>query len=82
MLPPLLEVLGGGLVTWVTPLVNPVTLRTMPPAVDSTPRTIVAAKAAPGSVGNCTLRPPEEGAARDGVPAAGVGEAATWAQGR
>jgi hypothetical protein len=42
---------GGGLVTSVTPLVNPVTFPTMRLAVDWIPRTIVAAKAAPGNVG-------------------------------
>ena len=45
---------GGGLVTWVTPLVKPVTFPTMRLAVPWIPRTIVAAKAAPGSVGRLT----------------------------
>jgi len=39
------EGLGGGLVTWVTPLVKPVTLRTMLLAVPSIPRTSVATQA-------------------------------------
>jgi hypothetical protein len=44
--------LGGGLVTFVTPPVKPVTLRTMLLAVDWTPRTMFAAKAEPGSEGS------------------------------
>ena len=42
------------MVTFVTPPVKPATLRTMPPAVFWTPRTIEAAKAAPGKVGRLT----------------------------
>jgi hypothetical protein len=45
------------LVTDVTSPVKPATLRTMLEAVDWTPVTIDAAKAAPGSVGNWTPRP-------------------------
>ena len=42
------------MVTLVTPLVKPVTLWTMRPAVLVIPRTIVAAKSPPGSVGRRT----------------------------
>ena len=51
---PLVEGFGGGLVTCVTPLVNPVTFLTMRLDVPWTPLTIEAAKAAPGSVGRLT----------------------------
>ena len=75
LLRPLLDVdgLGGGLVTCVTPPVKSVTLRTMRLDVPSTPRTIDAAKVAPGSVGRLT-RPlgrdvPVEGAWAGRVPA-------------
>ena len=56
--PPLLETTGGGLVTWVTPPVKLSKRSTMPPAVRSMLLTTVPAKAAPGSVGKVTDRPP------------------------
>jgi len=58
------EGFGGGFVTFVTPPVKSVTFLTMRPAVVWTPFTIVAAKAAPGSVGNWTR--PVEGVAVEG----------------
>jgi hypothetical protein len=54
------------LVTLVTPAVKSVALRTMLLAVPSTPRTTVAAKAAPGKVGKVGV---EELEPADGVPA-------------
>ena len=68
------EGLGGGLVTWVTPLVKPVTLRTMLLDVPSIPRTSVAAKAAPGRVGRRGAEP-VEGARPDRAPALDVARA-------
>ena len=70
------------MVTAVTLLVKPLTLRTIRLEVDSIPLTMVAAKAAPGSVGS-------EGALA-GVPLAGLelaavpppGVAVACAQGR
>jgi len=56
------------LVTSLTPPVKPVTFLTMRLAVPSIPRTIVAAKAAPGSVGNWT-RPIPGRAVVDGLAA-------------
>jgi hypothetical protein len=73
--------LGGGLVTRVTPPVKPVTFLTMRPAVVWTPLTTVAAKVAPGSVGNWT-RPVEGAEGREGAEGLAVVEGRVRAQGR
>ena len=49
---------GGGLVVFVTPLVNPTRFVTRLEAVFCTPFTTEAAKSEPGSVGSEMLRPP------------------------
>ena len=59
-----------GLVTFVTPLVKLVRLPTMRLAVVCILVATLAAKVAPGSVGNCTRpseAPPVDGRAADGV---------------
>ena len=73
--------MGGGFVTRVTPLVKPVTFLTMRLAVPWTPFTIVAAKAAPGSVGNWT-RPVEGAEGREEGDGLAVAAGRVRAQGR